>query len=241
MFKSIREDIVEVCVIKMTAASEASKPRRSRGFTIDSIIGNDSDTQSDARTKSPEYTASERVRVKHRHSETGKDSDSDVDNNSDNDRHEREQSHVLYHHERLRAKDPSNDLDNALLRKPSASLHRDSLRDFNYSSANIREGIRTVSSPDNLRHVHESFIQTANLNPGSGPLPLGHLEAQRHFRHPLAASMGGGFPGQVPMAPQVHPAMYMNGGRDLRHMYPYITDRYPGCFLPRYGSKYGYT
>lgn len=229
----------------MTAASEAHKPRRSRGFTIDSIIGNDSDTQTDKRAKSPEYTASSQVSAKQRlpQPDTGRDSDSDVDHNSDTDRKEREiaQSNILYQHERLRAKEPNGhtDLERTMLRRPSTSLHSDSVRDFNFSSANIREGIRAVSSPDNLRHLHESFIQTAGISPGSGPLPVSHLEAhaQRHFRHPLAATMGGGFPGQVPIGPQVHPAMFMNGGRDLRHMYPYISDRYPGCFLPRYGSK----
>lgn len=230
-------------VLAMTAASEANKPRRSRGFTIDSIIGNDSDTQSDKRSKTPDYSSNDRVSVKPRlyQPEHGKDSDSDVDHSSDIERHEREvsQSNVLLQHERLRSKESSvhSDLDNALGRRPTTSLHRDSVRDFIFSSANIREGIRTVSSPDNLRHLHESFIQTAGINPGNGPLPLNPLDAQRHFRHPLAASMGGGFPGQVPIGPQVHPAMFMNGGRDLRHMYPYIADRYPGCFLPRYGSK----
>ena len=232
----------------MTAATEVSKPRRSRGFTIDSIIGNDSDTQTDTRSKTPDYRVSEPASVTHRllpQRDNGKDSDSDNEHISDSEKHERDfgHNHALLH-ERLRGKDTSvhSDLDNVIGRRPSSSLHRDSVRDFNFSSANAREGIRTVSSPDNLRHIHDSFIQTAGLTQGSAHIPVSHLEAQvqaqRHFRHPLAASIGGGFPGQVPMSPQVHPAMFMNGGRDLRHMYPYIADRYPNCFLPRYGSKY---
>ena len=226
----------------MTATSEGGQPRRSKGFTIDSIIGNDSERQTDKRAKSPdsgnECRSSKLAKVSHCKS----DFDTDIDQNNINKdselRHENIHSRKHVPHELLRTKDSPghSELDSTILHRTSTTLHRDSLRDFNLSSANIREGVRTVSSPEALRQLHENLIHSAGVNPG-GAVHLGHLDTHRQFRHPLASVNMGGYPPQMPVGPQVHP-MLLNGGRDLRHMYPYIADRYPACFLPRYGSKY---
>ena len=226
----------------MTATTAVNKPRRSTGFTIASIIGSDSDTQADKRAESPAFEKastvkpSENVNKTHEH-----DSDSDSDKVSDVGRLSRPflQTQTCYP-DKTRTKahgDPQRDLESAILRRAPGSLHRDSMRDFNFSSANIREGIRTVSSPDSIRHLHENYIHSAGLssNPAIHP-SLGHLEAQRHFRSPMTCPPLGGYPGQVPVGPGLHP-MLMGAARELRHMYPYMADRYPSCFLPRYGSK----
>lgn len=227
-----------IILVDMTATSEGSQPRRSKGFTIDSIIGNDSDRQSDKRPKTPdsagECRSSKHAKVTH----CANDIESEIEENHlDKDRHENIHSRKHLSLDVIRQKDSPghSDLDSAILHRTPSSLHRDSLRDFNFSSANIREGVRTVSSPESLRQLHENLIHSAGVSPGTG-VHLGHLEAHRQFRHPLASVNMGGYPPQMPVGPQVHP-MLLNGGRDLRHMYPYIADRYPGCFLPRYGSK----
>lgn len=230
----------------MTATSEGYS-RRSKGFTIDSIIGTDSERSGEKRTKSPECSHDFR-NVKHArvsHSLHDKDgdhirshekersdsicSDKQSNHHSDRDKYIGVKSEKFGTTEMTR----HSELDSAIIHRTSTSLHSDSVRDFNFSSANIREGVRTVSSPESLRHLHDSFIEGTSVHPATG-VPLGHLEAQRQFRHPLVNVGVGGFPPQLPVGPQVHP-MLLNGARDFRHMYPYIADRYPGCFLPRYG------
>ncbi|XP_060582623.1 homeobox protein EMX2-like [Ruditapes philippinarum] len=219
----------------MTATSEGGQPRRSKGFTIDSIIGTDSERQTDKRSKTPDSVNECRSAKIAKVSHSKSDFDVDIERNSLEKEHRHENIHSRKHlpHEILRTKDSPSDLDNSILHRTSTTLHRDSLRDFNLSSANIREGVRTVSSPETLRQLHENLIHSAGVSPG-GAVHLGQLEAHRQFRHPLASMNMGGYPPQMPVGPQMHP-MLLNGGRDLRHMYPYITDRYPGCFLPRYG------
>ncbi|XP_052773458.1 homeobox protein EMX2-like [Mya arenaria] len=226
----------------MTAATESNKPRRSTGFTIASIIGSDSDTKTDKRVDSPAYEQRKNSNLR-QNSSQNRDHDSDSDNEriSDSEKRNREylQAQLFYHNQdRLRVKDSHGprDLESAMVRRAPGSLHRDSLRDFNFSSANVREGIRTVSSPDTLRHLHENFIHSAGLTPShGGPVSLGHMEAQRSFRPPIASGPMGGFPGQMPVGPGLHPMLMGAAARELRHVYPYMADRYPGCFLPRYG------
>ncbi|XP_045188950.2 homeobox protein EMX2-like [Mercenaria mercenaria] len=220
----------------MTATSEGGQPRRSKGFTIDSIIGTDSERQTDKRPKTPDSVndcrSSKLAKVTHCKS----DFNGEIEhNNLEKDRHENIHSRKQLPHELMSPKHSPghSDLDSAILHRTSTSLHRDSLRDFNLSSANIREGVRTVSSPEALRQLHENLIHSTGVSPSSA-VHLGHIDAHRQFRHPLASVNMGGYPPQMPVGPQVHP-MLLNGGRDLRHMYPYIADRYPGCFLPRYG------
>ncbi|KAL4231546.1 Homeobox protein emx2 [Mactra antiquata] len=226
----------------MTATGDIVPPRRSKGFTIDSIIGNDADRGSSKRPASPEdNTNSECKTMKYsRVNVCSRDSDSEIDTKSVNGIHEDSHSNkvnslqdkVLNKNHSPPAPSLPSELESSILHRTS-SLHRDSLRDFNFSSANIREGVRTVSSPETLRHLHETFIHTAGMAPGSS-VHLNPLEAHRQFRHPLSPVNMPGYHPQMPMGPQVHP-MLMNGGRDLRQMYPYLADRYPGCFLPRFG------
>ncbi|KAH3786573.1 homeobox protein Nkx-3.1-like [Dreissena polymorpha] len=227
-----------------TTMSNINKPRRYRGFTIASLIGSDSDAQTEKLTESPIIDSVPKTNLPGKCSRRREhDSDSDTDKNSDSvmERKERDilQTQILLHnHERLRMKEfqAQSDLDSSMGRRTSSSLHRDSVRDFNFSSASVREGVRAPASPDTLRHLHESFLQNGALNAGANShIHLGNLDTQRHFRHPMAGAGIPGFPaGQMPMGPQLHP-MLMGGGRDLRHLYPYMADRYPGCFLPRYG------
>lgn len=220
----------------MTATSEGGQPRRSKGFTIDSIIGTESERHTDKRPKTPdsvgECRSSKQAKVTH----SSSDIESDTEQRSlEKDVHENKHLRKHFSPEIIRHKDlpGHSDLDSAILNRTSTSLHRDSLRDFNFSSANIREGVRTVSSPETLRQLHENLIHSAGVGQSAG-VHLGHLDAHRQLRHPLTPMNMGGYPPQMPVGPQMHP-MLLNGGRDLRHMYPFIADRYPGCFLPRYG------
>lgn len=232
----------------MTATTEGGQSRRSKGFTIDSIIGNDSDRHSDKRSKNQDSVNESRSfkQAKVTHCANSNATDNEDEHRMDSDRHDSIHSRKHLHHEIIRHKDSPghSDLHNVIHHRTSISLHRDSLRDINFSSANIREGVRdgvrTVSSPETLRQLHETLIHSSSVSAGTG-VSMGHMEAHRQFRHPLASINMGGYPPQMSVGPQVHP-MLLNGGRDLRQMYPYIADRYPGCFLPRYGSKcYVYT
>lgn len=226
----------------MTATGDVAPRKRSKGFTIDSIMGNDTDRHTNKRPTTPDDANDAKNTKYSRISVCSKDSDSEYESRSVKSLPEEILINKTSIHDRVLNKNITppvpalpSDLESSILHRTS-SLHRDSVRDFNFSSANVREGVRTVSSPETLRHLHETLIHSAGMTQGAG-VHLNPLDAHRQFRHPLSPVNMPGYAPQMSMGPQVHP-MLMNGGRDLRHMYPYIADRYPGCFLPRFGSKY---
>ena len=197
----------------MTATSgepSTSVSKRSKGFTIDSIIGTDSDRQTEK--------------------QKSKNEEADVRKNNEKRVEERNQEREYEINERLRPSDFTNlRTDNLHSHRTSSFSHPDSaIRDSNLISAN-RNSSRTFTPPESLKHFHEAFVQNAG-NVGVG---LGPIAPQSLCRHPLAALNVSGYGQHMTSPAQIHP-MLMN--RDIRQMYPYI-DRYPGYFLPRYGGN----
>ena len=199
----------------MTATSvepSTSVSKRSKGFTIDSIIGNDSDRQTE-KQKSENEEVTNRKTSEKRNSERNKEREYEIN-------------------ERLRSSDFNNlPTDNLNSHRTSSYPHQDTgIRDtnLNFLSAN-RNSSRTFTPPESLKHFHEAFVQNAG-NVGVG---LGPIAPQTLCRHPLSALNVSGYGQHMTSPAQIHP-MLMN--RDIRQMYPYI-DRYPGYFLPRYGGN----
>ena len=204
-----------------TSAEPSTSVKRSKGFTIESIIGKDSDRQTEKQSPSREEIPVRKSVEKHGN-ELSRDREYDVNVN-----------------ERLRPHDLSaSTSDSTSAHHRTSSFHHldnsNSVIDtnLNYISAN-RNSSRTFTPPESLKHFHEAFVHNAgNMGVGLGP-----VNPQTLYRHPLSGLNVSGYGQPMPTPGQIHPSMLMN--RDIRQMYPYI-DRYAGYFLPRYGGTYLY-
>lgn len=197
----------------MTATSmePSTSVKRSKGFTIESIIGKDSDRHTEKQTPIREETQVRKTSEKHV-SDRNKERESDVN-------------------ERLRPRDlniSSADNISAHRTLPYQHHHQDhNIIDTNLNFISANRTSRTLTPPETLKHFHEAFVQNAgNMGVGLGP-----VNPQTLCRHPLSALNVSGYGQHIASPAQIHP-MLMN--RDIRQMYPYI-DRYSGYFLPRYG------
>ena len=198
-----------------TSAEPSTSVKRSKGFTIESIIGKDSERQTEKHTTSREEVPVRKSVEKHGN-DLARDRDYDVNVN-----------------ERLRPHDLSaSTSDNNSAHRTPSYHHQDNINsvidtNLNFISAN-RNSSRTFTPPESLKHFHEAFVHNAgNMGVGLGP-----VNPQTLYRHPLSALNVSGYGQPMPSPGQIHP-MLMN--RDIRQMYPYI-DRYAGYFLPRYGG-----
>ena len=235
----------------MTATSEGQhRPKRSKGFTIDSIIGRDTDSRSDGQTSPSENEnvlktpdTSKIGVISYRHSEASDTNRDRTSHRRDSDQGTLEQKQQ-FENDRLRRKDAlthNSAIEHGNIQRTVSSLHRDAVRDLSFTSS--RDGLQSAPSSETLKHFHETLLQNAaQPNPAmnlSMAMPFGHFDAQRHCRHPLSGINIPGYPSPLPAHPQLHPGVLLNGAtRDLRQMYPYIADRYPGYFHPRFGRKY---
>ncbi|KAK3585498.1 hypothetical protein CHS0354_003350 [Potamilus streckersoni] len=169
-------------------------PRRSKGFTIDSIIGKDSE-----KISSP--TCSQTINPKLGETE-----------NVHQDRISRKELKIT-----------NFDTVHPALHRLQASDSRD-VRDIIFFNGATRDIFGAMTPMTSAKHFQETILEN-NILCGSSRL----------CRHPLSSLNGPGMyaPTNQSVSP-IHP-MLLNNTRDLRHMYPYLTERYPGFFLPRFG------
>lgn len=199
-----------------TSAEPSTSVKRSKGFTIESIIGKDSDRQTEKQTTSREDIPP-RKHTEKQTTERVKERDYDVNVN------ERLKPRELFN---TSTSDSASNLRTSSYHQQDSSLIDSN---FNLISAN-RNSTRTFTPPDSLKHFHEAFVH----NSGNMGMGLGPVNPQTLCRHPLSALNVSGYGQHIPSPAQLHP-MFMN--RDIRQMYPYI-DRYSGYFLPRYGGMH---
>ncbi|XP_011414575.3 homeobox protein EMX1 isoform X2 [Magallana gigas] len=90
------------------------------------------------------------------------------------------------------------------------------------------------SASESLKHLHEVLSQTAGAT--------GTYYAPRVCRHPLSPySLHSVYPGQLPASAPLHPLMLTpSTSRDIRHLHPWISERYSGYYYPRFPAAPGF-
>ncbi|KAL3863780.1 hypothetical protein ACJMK2_005515 [Sinanodonta woodiana] len=172
----------------MTATTVVPFTRRSKGFTIDSIIGKDSEEIS-----SP--TCSQTINSRLWETEN------------------------VHHDKNARKEYKVSNFDTM-----HPALHGLRARDTIFFNGSTRDLFGAMTPMTSLKHFQESILEN-NILCGSSRL----------CRHPLSSLNGPCMYAQtIPSVSPVHP-MLLNNTRDLRQMYPYLTESYPGYFLPRFG------
>ncbi|XP_061169893.1 homeobox protein EMX2-like [Saccostrea echinata] len=180
--------------------------RKSSGFTIDSLIGKDSDkTESSSSGRNYEEYV-------HLNSETNK-SDSP----------------------RPRIQDRPENLERTR-REP---VVHDSMRHFpDLATARRDRDLFLASNPhsasESLKHLHDVLSQTAGAT--------GTYFSPRMCRHPMSPfNLHSMYPGQLPASTPLHPLMLNpSTSRDIRHLHPWISERYSGYYYPRYPAAPGF-
>nr|XP_022287126.1 homeobox protein EMX1-like [Crassostrea virginica] len=84
------------------------------------------------------------------------------------------------------------------------------------------------SASESLKHLHDVLSQTAGAT--------GTYYPPRMCRHPLSPfSLHSMYPGQLSGSAPLHPLMIPpSSSRDIRHLHPWISERYSGYYYPRY-------
>jgi hypothetical protein len=87
------------------------------------------------------------------------------------------------------------------------------------------------SASESLKHLHDVLSQTAGAT--------GTYFAPRVCRHPISPfNLHSVYPGQLPASGPLHPLMLNpSSSRDIRHLHPWISERYSGYYYPRYPGK----
>ncbi|KAK3585499.1 hypothetical protein CHS0354_003352 [Potamilus streckersoni] len=181
----------------MTATTVVPCLRRSKGFTIDSIIGKDSE-KTDFSLPSSSQICHPRLR------KTGNVQEEET----------RKKEININHADTVHLASHSRDtMDMSDIRNPVF---------FNSSSRDIFGAMAPAG--DSLKHFQEAFLHN-NIPCGSS----------RPCRHPVSSlNVPEMYSQQIPTVSPIHP-MLLNNTRDFRNIYPFLTDRYPAYFLPRFG------
>lgn len=173
--------------------------RKSSGFTIDSLIGKDSEK---AEISSCGRNFEEYVQT----------------NNSDSSRSR-----------------PQERPENPERPRREPAVH-DSTRQFPDFAIARRDrelylASHQHSASESLKHLHDVLSQTAGAT--------GTYFAPRVCRHPISPfNLHSVYPGQLPASAPLHPLMLNpSTSRDIRHLHPWISERYSGYYYPRYPGK----
>ncbi|KAK3585497.1 hypothetical protein CHS0354_003349 [Potamilus streckersoni] len=175
----------------MTEIIVVPRPRHSKEFTIDSIIGrhNEKSEPSTSQNSREKFRVIENVHMDRSHRE-------EVDIKSANALHE-----VL------------------------PDRHVRDLRDLRGYVAS-RDMLATMIPGESMRHFQDLFLQ--NTVP---------CRSSRIWGHPPSSfNIHGMHSQQIPALSPFHP-MVFSSMRDYRHMYPYLAEKSPGYFMPRFGGK----
>ncbi|KAL5022534.1 hypothetical protein ScPMuIL_001689 [Solemya velum] len=192
----------------MTATTGEKQPRRSTGFTIESLIGKDSDRTPEIPPSSPSTSFTTNTSDKNHRNIT---SDYKAQPNFRITSHKDVERRVEERFQIPSSKGNINDV----------SVCRDARDNIN--------GFHRTHEP--LKHIQDIYVAQ---NAASGTVSTSILPP-RLCRHPLSTlNFSGVYPSHLPPSTSnVHP-MLVNNTRDIRQLYPWFGDRYPGCFYPRY-------
>ncbi|KAK3585495.1 hypothetical protein CHS0354_003345 [Potamilus streckersoni] len=220
----------------MTATMLVQCPRRSKVFTIDSIIGKDSERQEPSSVQTNhKFRERENIhddRISRKDSErrgvdTAHTSSLECDDKEVIDIGNQELRDVRNPNLRDFRNQELLDVRNQELRdtRDTASLNRAS----RYFVETITPGESITASPgESIKHFHESFVPNF--------VPLGSTGL---CRHPLSLlNVPGIYSHHMTSVSPVHPMLY-NNTRDYRQINPYLPDRCPAYLLPRFGVAGG--
>ncbi|KAK3095736.1 hypothetical protein FSP39_018358 [Pinctada imbricata] len=190
----------------MTASMEQSV-RKPSGFTIDSLIGKDSSD----RSETP-------------HQRQVKESLSLPEST---DVHRKDRLKIL---SRDRRDVPSSSHEQRKELPPFSSLHDSRRLHSDFSPVRRERDSETFSglhsASESLKHLHDVLSQTSG---GTGT-----YFPPRVCRHPLSSiNLHSMYQSQFPQTTPLHP-LVLNSSRDIRSLHPWMADRYPGYFYPRY-------
>ncbi|KAL3863795.1 hypothetical protein ACJMK2_005530 [Sinanodonta woodiana] len=220
----------------MTATMMAQCPRRSKVFTIDSIIGKDSER--------PESSS---VQINHKSRERENVQD-DKKSRKDSERSSVDTAHTSSYG--CNAKE-AIDVRNQELR----DVRNPNVRDFRKQELlDVRnQGLYEGRDSAFLNGASRYFVDT--INPGES-ISIAASESINQFqesfvpnclpigstglcRHPLSLlNVPGIYSQHIPSVSPVHPVLY-NNTRDYRRINPYLTDRCPAYLVPRFGVAGG--
>lgn len=195
----------------MTATTGEKQPRRSSGFTIESLIGKDSDRKPEVPPSPPCTSFTANTSDKNQRDITSdykEQSSFRISSNKDVERRVEE---------RFQLSSPKDNISDVSVFRDA----RDSINGFH----------RTHES---LKHIQDVYtnegVTTGAVNTSLLPPKL--------CRHPLSTlNFSSVYPPHLPTsASNIHP-MLMNNPRDIRQLYPWFGERYPGCFYPRYSGE----
>ena len=185
----------------MTASLESSV-RKPSGFTIDSIIGKDSEKSESSHHRRDSFSSS---------------------SSPDGCRKDR---FKILSRDRLEIASSSHEQRKEL---PPFSSLQDSRRhhsDFSPVRRDSESYNGLHSASESLKHLHDVLSQTAGAT--------GTYFPPRVCRHPLAnINLHSVYQSQFQHSTPLHP-LVLNSTRDMRSLHPWVAERYPGYYYPRY-------
>ncbi|KAJ8317281.1 hypothetical protein KUTeg_005185 [Tegillarca granosa] len=195
----------------MTASSGEQNTKRPNGFSIDSIIGKQSEKSDNVKNsctnnnrKDPEiFVSSQSSPERHEGFRT-----------TSSTKDKKELSYGIHHHNNSVSSN-SRETSNISPLSPTSRTRDD------FTSA-IHPSAR-----DSLKDLHEVLAQTAGAT--------GTYMSPRLCRHPLSAlNLHSIYPSHLQQASPIHP-LVLNSTRDIRHLHPWLSERYPShYYYPRY-------